>query len=117
MHRCCLLAKQPVQQLQIHSWAQDVDCSGDVNFEEFVAGVLEDGDLLTSSKLHVAFDFLDKDQNGMVDLGTLQAVQQQHALISGSIRALSASQQLAAHSCTCCCWWTLQPTMPAEAGA
>ena len=47
----------------------DIDCSGSVDYEEFVAGVLEDGDLLTSSKLHTAFDFLDKNRNGMIDLG------------------------------------------------
>ena len=79
---------------------QDVDCSGGVNYEEFVAGirpvvlplewcvlwrperaphaqrpagVLEDGDLLTSSKLHTAFDVLDRDHDGMVDLGAPRA--------------------------------------------
>lgn len=47
----------------------DVDRSGSVKYEEFVVGLLEEVELLSSTKLHVAFDYLDKDHNGLVDVG------------------------------------------------
>ena len=71
LHRepCIIVLGAQLLQAQSCRHVQDIDCSGGINFEEFVAGVLEDGDLLTSSKLHVAFDFLDRDKDGRVDLG------------------------------------------------
>ena len=47
----------------------DVDRSGSVKYEEFVVGLLEEVELLSATKLQVAFEYLDKDRNGRVDVG------------------------------------------------
>ena len=57
----------------------DVDRSGSVKYEEFVVGMLEEVELLSATKLHVAFDYLDKDHNGLVDVGELHL---EHSLLA-----------------------------------
>ena len=47
----------------------DVDASGEIDFEEFCMGVMEERTLLTSAKLRVAFNYFDKNADGCIDVG------------------------------------------------
>ena len=47
----------------------DVDASGEIDFDEFCMGVLDEKTLLTPAKLLVAFNYFDKNDDGRIDAG------------------------------------------------
>lgn len=47
----------------------DVDASGEIDFDEFCMGVMDEKALLTPAKLQVAFNYFDKNDDGRIDVG------------------------------------------------
>lgn len=47
----------------------DVDASGEIDFDEFCMGILDEKALLTSARLKVAFRYFDVNDDGRIDIG------------------------------------------------